>query len=237
MVLDDYLGGVGKQGFVREKELLFDGVDYSGYKIFEGESFVSVMPVLLGEGFPADFSDLLLMRLCFNDFLLINDYLDSGTGLACHPDGSFKVVHDCELLRNINSRTKLVDGVLLLEESVYDSFEGVIFSKNVRKEHTGILLTENEAKNNPVWFELAGRDQNLLGAYVEKVFKYLRDNYKISEGMAVYLVEPLRKPSLGAWCLGGFVNVYCSSRSSAHGSYSLGDCNARLVRVRRRRTE
>ncbi|PIN80521.1 hypothetical protein COV11_03880 [Candidatus Woesearchaeota archaeon CG10_big_fil_rev_8_21_14_0_10_30_7] len=193
--------------------------------------YVDQMPLAVVNGYrPANMADVMGQRVVTSGNVQKNwqfNYFDTVDGCPTHPDGSFKVVLDCDLLMTVNPQTILVNGALPLEDKVYKSLQGVNFSKKDRARFTGKYLTEKQAKNNRVWLTLAREDQDLLNRNAEAVFKYLKDTHNLDVGMAVILADAQSAPELRAWCLSRFVDV----RSGACGYCGFDDDGARLVRV------
>lgn len=217
------------------------GESYESLRDDKHLTYVSQMPLAVGRGYrPINTVEVLENRFFtseevqriwqFNSFYTVD-------GCSTHPDGSFKVVPDCELLMAVNPQTVLVeiDSAIPLEIQVYESLQGTSFSKEQRNEYTGRDQTEKQARTNPVLLALARGNQDLLDQSVKVSFKYLKDMCGSDKGMKVYISNaPFKLPELRAWCVGEFDNHPFNNTSSALGNGRLDNRYARLVRVRAR---
>ncbi len=211
-----------------------DFVVTSGFEVFEGKPYVELMPKIVDKELILGMNGIMKRRVSGSDedkTYFRNNYFDTVDDCACASDGRFKIVYDCEILKGVNPKSVLVNGALILEDGVYELLRGIEFSSGDRK-HTNRALTETKAKKDPFWLAFARNDQELLDQYVEKFFKFLKDNYDENKGMNVFLPGVPEVSCLRAWCLGGFGDD-CSYgfRSGALGGCSLDYVSARLVRV------
>ena len=162
------------------------------------------------------------------------NYFDTGDAVIYHPDGRFKVVtgNNAEpVWKELNPKSKLSFGALVLPDGMYDKFNGESFTREEIKRY-GIaekLLTKDEAKANPIWKALAKGDQTLLDSYVDATFKKAEKDYGYDKIMKIWLSQPLSQPlellSGRLWCVG-----LLGSGSYAGGS-DLGGDFGRLVGV------
>ncbi len=210
-----------------------DVVVNSGFEVFAGQNYVRLMPKIADKDALLGMNGIMKRRVFGSEEdrnYFRNYFFSTVDGCACAPDGSFKLVYDCELLKGVNSKSVLFNGALILEDGVYENLKGVEFSSGDRK-YANMDLSESEAKREMFWLAFARNDQELLNKYVEEFFKFLKNNCDIDKGMRVVLPEIPKKHSLRAWCLGGFNYNYV--RSSARGYCSLDyyDGFTRLVRV------
>jgi hypothetical protein len=159
-----------------------------------------------------------------------NNYLDTGDGIADHPDGRSKLVLDSQHLRNLTSDTPLIDGALPLEDGVYETLPGLEFSKEDKEKYFGRAFISKLVKSNPFWQALA-RDSALLDAFVDIIATEYQRKFAPNEDlgklelMGAYLRDEAPKsPQMRALYvsgLGGWSNVY--------GRVDLDDLNGRLV--------
>ncbi len=201
----------------------------SGFEVFEGKPYVELMPEIDNKNLILGINGIMRRRVFGSEKdknYFRNNLFFTVDGCACAPDGSFKLVYDCKLLKGVSSKSSLVDGSLILEDGVYESLKGVEFTSGDRR-YANMDLSESAAKREMFWLAFARNDQELLDKYAEELFKFLKDLKNEDKGMRVVLPEIPEKHSLRAWCLGWF-DCY-DFRSGALGC-SLGG-GARLVRV------
>ena len=154
-----------------------------------------------------------------------DNYFDTGDGILYHPDGKIKVVPDAQVMREINSESKLSDGALVLPAGAYEAAQGAEFTKKDLKRIIKDSLTRGEAKSNPVWQALA-RDQNRLNAYVDFVFDETQKRFEYNKNMGLYFGSAQKEPTGRLLGLGRLENW-----SSAGGRVRLGGDYGRLVGV------
>ena len=117
---------------------------------------------------------------------LMRNYFDTGDGIAYHPDGRIKVVHDAKPLREMNSESQLVNGAFVLPDGLYEKLEGQEFTRKNIQKYVGEALTSKEAKSNPLWQALA-RDPKLLNGYVDLIFTQAKQQFDYDKNMGVYV--------------------------------------------------
>jgi hypothetical protein len=154
----------------------------------------------------------------------MNNYFDTGDGVAYSTGRNFKVILDAPQLRTINPKTKLQRGALILgeNEEAYRTLEGEEFDRD--KVILERPLTADEAKAHPVWLKLARGDKSLLNAYVDKIFAEAKQKFKYNENMGLYLASSQNVPTMRAFFVYGL-----ECRSFVDGRYALGSGNGRLV--------
>ena len=204
------------------------------YKLFYGK-YLEQMPKLLIEGrIPLSFKDVMQRRLeAANSQYpnLIEAWLDNyfDTGDACVIDsrGNLKVVHDSNHLRELNSKTKLTNGAIVLSNADYSKLGGEEFSPKTIKEY-GVLepLTEKQVNEHPVWKALARGDEVLLKAYSQMIFAKAKERFHYDKNMSIYLPSSREMPQLRSWCAG---RLYY--KSYATGRDGIGDDSGHLVGV------
>jgi len=163
------------------------------YKEFSKEATgharnVDQMPALIAEGrVPMNTAQLMQIRLYFRNgpdavkTAWLDNYFDTGDGVAYHPDGRIKIVLDSQTLREMTPQSQRNGGALILSEDIYNllqgvefrrsdykSWEEVGFKKGGRGEINSEMLKES-VKAHPVWRVLA-RDQALLNDYADFAF-------------------------------------------------------------------
>ena len=205
------------------------------YKHFEGR-IIDMMPPLIEEGrTPLSARGLMRRRLqvlSSADAVKAswwNNYVDTGDGIAYHPDGRIKVVPDSRHLRELNTESRLFTGSLVLEDGVFDSLEGTEFTpKDVKKYAQNRVLTETEVTQNPVWLALA-RDQVLLQEYAGETFRQAKERFNRDNNMGVYVHEAPEKAIMRALFVGALVDNYYSDADGYYGGLDYG--GGRLVGV------
>ena len=189
------------------------------------------MPALIAEGrVPMSVAGLMDRRLEVRDAKYSpevraawhDSYFDTGDGILYHPDGKIKIVPDAQVMREINSESKLSDGALVLPAGAYEAAQGAEFTKEDLKRIIKDSLTRGEAKSNPVWQALA-RDQNRLNAYVDFVFDETQKRFEYNKNMGLYFGSAQKEPTGRLLNLGRLV-----LRSYAGGRVRLDDGDGRL---------
>ena len=207
------------------------------FKEFYGMN-IEQMPKLLGEGrTPLSSAGIMERRL---EVLTAseevrgawwNNYFDTGDAVIYHPDGRFKVVtgNNAEpIWKELNPNSPLKNRVLILPEGTYDLLDGESFTREEIERYgiAGKLLTKDEAKSNPIWKALAGRDQTLLDSYVDATFKKAEKDYGYDKIMRIWLSQPPEVLSGRLWCV-----YYLNFDSYVLGGSSLDSDVGRLVGV------
>ena len=198
---------------------------------FEGRN-VDKMPELIAKGMkPLSASGLMQRRLQAQygsesvRNSLMNNYHDTGDGIAYHPDGRIKIVPDASPLREMNSKSNLVNGALVLPDGMYEKLEGHEFTRKDIQKYVGDAITSKEAKSNPLWQALA-RDPKLLNEYVDLIFTQAKQQFDYDKNMGVYVSDAPESPAMRLWCVWEL-----RIRSVAYGWDVLGDSYGRLVGV------
>jgi len=217
---------------LRDKMALKFNGQVEAYKLFRGRS-IDQMPLLLRSGrIPLSVHDGMILRLdIFNsnnrsDILLVDNYFDTGDGAARNFDGRMKVVYGADKLRNMNFRSKLSDGGLLLTKKEYNELEVPEFRKEDLDKYTGRSLTKEEVVLNPLWQALARDDLYLFREYVDMVFSEIKGRFGYSTGMGLYLPYIQKKPIMMLWCIGGL-----NGRADAGSGMGLNDNKGCLIGV------
>jgi len=184
------------------------------FKDFYGRN-VDQMPKLIAEGrTPLSVVGLMEARLKYGKDLpaWMDNYFDTGDGVLYHPDGRIKVVHDSKLVRELNLKSPLKGGALVLGDGVYDSIQGQEFNREKLEKYVENPLSEKQAKSNPIWRALARDNQALLDEYTGFIFAQAKKRFDYDKNMGVYLDSASDVPKLRAWCIdwlddGSYANV------------------------------
>ena len=207
------------------------------YREFYGKT-IEQMPELITEGRTPLSAQCLMKRrvdVVKGDNVELRDswmynYFDTGDAIAYHPNGKIKVVLDAQPLRELNAKSKLSNGALVLEDGTYEALKGVEFTR--RELETGRSLSKKEVLAHPVWRVLA-RDEATLEQYTDTIFKLAKDAHGYDENMGIYVSDKPKSPQMRLWCVvrlnddggGG------SGGGDAGGDDNLGDGGGRLVGV------
>ena len=152
-------------------------------------------------------------------------------GIAYNAGGKkFKIILDSQDLRKVTPKSKLQNGALILEDSMYETLQGSEFTKGDLKELLERDLSADEVKAHPVWKALA-RDDALLTEYTDTMFAEMkqRPEYDAAVGfsaMGLYLASGEKVPTLRAAYVGRI-----GVRSRLDGWCSLDVDDGRLVGV------
>ena len=160
---------------------------------------------------------------------LMNNYHDTGDGIAYHPDGRIKIVPDASPLREMNPESRLVNGALVLPDGMYEKLEGQEFTRKDIQKYVGDAITSKEAKINPLWQALA-RDPKLLNEYVDLIFAQAKQQFDYDKNMGVY-VRDTSDVSKDVATMRSWYVSRLEVRSNANGRYGLDDSDGRLVGV------
>ena len=171
---------------------------------FEGRN-IDKMPELIAKGMkPLSVSGLMQRRLQAQygsesvRNSLMNNYHDTGDGIAYHPDGRIKIVPDASPLREMDSKSNLVNGALVLPDGMYEKLEGQEFTRKDIQKYVGDAISSKEAKINPLWQALA-RDPKLLNEYVDLIFAQAKQQFDYDKNMGVYVSDAPESPAMRLW--------------------------------------
>ena len=202
---------------------------------FNGRN-VDKMPELIAKGMTPLSVSGLMRRILQSQYgseyvrnALMHNHHDTGDGIAYHPDGRIKVVHDAKPLREMNSESQLVNGALVLPDGLYENLEGQEFTRKNIQRYVGEALTSKEAKSNPLWQALA-RDPKLLNEYVDLIFSQAKQQFDYDKNMGVYVRDASDVSKDAATMRPWFVGEL-RFRSVALGGDDLDDSYGRLVGV------
>ncbi|HRZ85285.1 MAG TPA: hypothetical protein P5277_00735 [Candidatus Paceibacterota bacterium] len=207
------------------------------YREFYGQN-VAQMPLLVADRrVPMNVAQLLQRRLDVRNSdadvrtAYHDNYFDTGDAIAYHPDGRVKVVLDSQTLREINPKSQLTNGALVLTEDAYRALDGVEFKKGkLEKVNEGLSI--KEVKAHPVWKVLTREDKALLDDYADWAFTEYRDRFAQGSDvddiriMGIYPDSAGEAPKLRAWCVNRL-----EDGSNANGRYLLGDDNGRFLGI------
>ncbi len=129
-----------------------------------------------------------------------DNYFDTGDAIA-YKDDRVKVVLDAQPLREMNARSELSNGALILPDGVYEALEGPEFTREeLTRLGVGKSLSQTQVREHPVWQALA-RDQAVLDEYAGAVFREAKTQYNYDENMGLYVAAAQKQPTMRAWCV------------------------------------
>jgi hypothetical protein len=132
------------------------------------------------------------------DFLLKN-YKDTST--ACpHYNNTFGIIHDFELLLNINENTPLINRALSLTKKEYNKLKKENKDYFLSRDDLIIErgLSEQQALESKGWFLLSGRNKELHTNFVKIRYSLSPKGSKL---MNIYLPDDQENPEIRAWFL------------------------------------
>jgi len=180
----------------------------AGYRFFSIDKYKALMPQIKDAGLkPMNLADVMkkqLEAINKNDrkeiYFWLYKFFSTADGVI-YPAEQFdliKVVLDVAMLKNINERTRLSSGAVILPPQEYDRLDGKEFWNPRFSEK----LTRQEAKNDPIW-QYVSRDKPFLDEYVDAIFKEMeRTPPHNSKGMDIYLSSPQKVPTLRPLSIG-----------------------------------
>ncbi len=206
------------------------------YKAFPGEGtgrIIDQMPKLIAEGrTPLSVRGLMKKRLevadykneAVRDSWLLN-YFDTGDAVLYHPDGRIKIVLDYQLARELNPKSRLKNGALMLPDGAYEGADCPEFKiDDLAKYGMYEWLKRKKVSNHPIWKALAG-DDKLLDAYGDMIFRKGKEIYNHDTVMGVFLADAQDVPTMRLWY------AVRLGWSGAGGSLRLDGGDGRLVGV------
>ncbi|MCX6710965.1 MAG: hypothetical protein NTZ02_02640, partial [Candidatus Woesearchaeota archaeon] len=198
------------------------------YKEFDG-NIIDEMPLLIAEGrTPMSTAEVMQRRLDVlgstpevEDAWWMN-FFHTGDAVAYHPDGRIKVVLDSQIARELNPKSTLRNGALVLSDGMYEQMQGEEFSRAAIEyiKYFDTPSTVEQVLSNPIWRTLA-RDPKLLQEYATATFKEAT-KFNNNKNMAVYRSSFKEVPNLRLWSLGGLNR----DLSYAFANISLDDADA-----------
>jgi len=201
------------------------------YKEFYGRN-TERMPQIMAEGrVPMSTATLIQRRLdtrnAETDYKSswMDNYFDTGDAVVYHPNGNIKVVLDSQTLREINPKSQLSSGALVLADGAYETLQGTEFTRKELEAHVGNSLSREQVKSNPIWKVLA-RDDGLLADYTDHIFAEAKQRFGYDSNMGVYLADKQKIPTMKAWCV-----RWLDDGSYADGGDSLDCESGRLVGI------
>lgn len=156
-----------------------------------------------------------------------DNYFDAGDTISRNPEGNTKIELDSPVLRQINKKSELRNGALVLSDESYGKINAVLeFTKEEAQKYFQNSFTEQGVNQSPVWLALA-RDKELLKEYSHQVFALAKQRFNYDKNMGLYLASAENVPTMRLWFVGrlGF-------RSIADGRDYLVSDKGRLVGVR-----
>ncbi|MFH1173898.1 MAG: hypothetical protein V1725_02070 [archaeon] len=202
------------------------GATYTAYS----DKIISQMPLLKEDSCdPISFAELMRVRLeALSAPKEIRDSwwrpdIYTGDAMLYHPDYKIKLVRDAYLIRELNAKSEVFEGQIVLPEFAYEQTTGVEFDNEfLRCNHEFHSL--EEVLDNPLWNALA-RDPELLKKYATAVFKETNERHPISPGsnrsMPIHFGSFYGMPTLVLMRAGG-VQGCCDADAGNRFDFSLG---------------
>lgn len=137
------------------------------YKAFEGR-YTEQMPVLIKENrITLSMKQIIERRINSKQNDWRNNWFDTCDAIAYGKNGKFKIIKNCEMLKQINPKTKLKNGAIPTTEKEYNKLKGKEF--DCSEISLNRLLTKTEALTHHVWKYLL---EEHLKEYIELAFKH-----------------------------------------------------------------
>ena len=147
----------------------------------------------------------------------LSDCVVTADAPVYHPDGTMKIALETEYLRQLNKKSRLVNGVLVLEDGAYEGIDDRLkLTAEEIRDYTGRHLSRKDALDNRIWRILArhpdevpreyayAEGAELLEEYVGAVYKYgISDDLR----MGINVTSPKHPmPTMRFWNIHGFGN-------------------------------
>ncbi|MDD5177707.1 MAG: hypothetical protein PHT54_00265 [Candidatus Nanoarchaeia archaeon] len=196
------------------------------YENLKGKPLRDIMPRLAKEGrYPISISKSMEERLNVlqvegGDRLILynltnlwwNETIVTGDAVFRDPSsGKFKIELSSRTMRDINSKSKIYRGVLVVSKEAYNQIEGPEFTEEEVSKYTerGLYLEDLSIFQNPILNELVPNSE-LLEKYARAVFDDLNNNFKgdIIDGIIPLGLRRIPEPDCGKdMCFGSFLTI------------------------------
>lgn len=206
------------------------------YEPFEGGTLIA-MPRLIASGkVPVNTSDVMDRRLevanasYWVETAWLDNYFQTIDGFGRYPNGKAKLVLDAQPLREVDAKSEMLNGYLVMPDDLLTRLEGEVFNQDEIEKYTRKWQTKTEVLDNP-FLRVLARDQHRLKEYADYIFAMTKQQYGFGVNMAIYLPEPQVKPVLGLGSIDWML-----SRSDLSGKNFMGMHTGRLVGKTRKKT-
>lgn len=191
-----------------------------GFKEYFGKNIEQRPLIVAANRIPMRVAHLMGMRILHPKSDWMSNYFDCDDRIAYHSGGERLKIGSRGELKDYGKYGKLVKYAIEFDDANYDRLPWKEMNK-------GELILDGvsreQSKTHMLWFELSQRNQGLLDAFVETVYRV----GKYREAMSVCLEESTRARSwMRAACVYGL-----ELWSRFGGWFHLGDDNGRLVGV------
>lgn len=129
-----------------------------------------------------------------------DNYADTGFGIARHPEGNAVLVPDAQYLRQLNLKTKLLNGYAIMPDGMFESLDGHRFTAEKIKQYGGRELSQKQALADP-FLEAFIQDKTLRDASIVNTFAQGKERFKYNEMMGVYFPDAQKQPVMGLVCV------------------------------------
>lgn len=183
-----------------------------GFKPYPGSNLVQRPLIVEAKRIPMRAAHLMGMRILHPQSDWITYYFDCDDRIAYHPDGERFKIGSLGTLEDYAKQGTLVNGAMEFDKQRYLALPWKDQKEEIAR---GRMLLRNESVAHPLWFELSGRNQHLLNAFVATIY----DVGRCTEAMGVYLDDGKRTNAwMRAFFVDGLVGI---GRSKAVGGASL----------------
>ena len=104
------------------------------YKEFLGKMTEQMELIIKDKREPMTIKQIIERRLNSEQKDWKDNYFDTCDAIAYGKNGNFKIIKNCDILKNINSKTKLEKGRIKLNNKEYENLEGQEFDEKTCKE-------------------------------------------------------------------------------------------------------
>lgn len=160
--------------------LLNEKIPRLKYEVFEGIYSKAMEELIKDKRRPLTTEEIIERRVNSKCDDWKDNYFDTCDAIAIHPNGKFKIIKKCDILKKLNNETKLKDYDLVLSEKEYKKLKGKEFHiKNTQCTMINKELTSDEVLRHSVWNYLVNKVSlkkytniqkydNFMGLYIYK---------------------------------------------------------------------
>ena len=127
--------------------------------------------------------------------------VDTGFGIAMHPNGNAVLVPNTQYLRQLNLQTKLLHSYAVMPDGMFESLDGHRLTAAKINQYRMITMSQQQALADPLW-KVFIPDKTLRDASIVNTFA----QGKKDDMMGIYFPAAPARPVMGLWCFGGRYN-------------------------------